>query len=181
MKIPSSTLSSRSYSLDALRPSGFGSGGGGHRFDDVWPISKANTILNIVPQGERHIIERMGEFHSCRQSGFFIAIPLIDQVKYVIDMRERAIPIAPQAAITKDNVSVDVSGNVYVQFVDPEKSAYGSSNPLYAVRQHAQSSMRAAIGEMELDEILHNRAHLNTLIKGSVQEAAMNWGLEVKR
>jgi regulator of protease activity HflC (stomatin/prohibitin superfamily) len=86
-----------------------------------------------------------------------------------------------QAAITRDNVSVEVSGNVYVQFVDAEKAAYGARNPLYAVVQHAQSAMRSAIGEMELDEILHNRAKLNTLIKGSVQEAAVAWGIAVRR
>ena len=47
--------------------------------------------------------------------------------------------------------------------------------------KHAQSAMRSAIGELELDEILHNRAGLNTLIKGSLQEAAVAWGLEVRR
>lgn len=65
--------------------------------------------------------------------------------------------------------------------MDPEKAAYGARNPLYAVMTHAQSAMRSAIGEMELDEILHNRAKLNTLIKGSIQEAAVNWGIEVRR
>lgn len=47
--------------------------------------------------------------------------------------------------------------------------------------QHSQSAMRSAIGELELDEILHNRARLNTIIKGSLQEAAVAWGLEVRR
>ena len=70
---------------------------------------------------------------------------------------------------------------MYVQFVDPVKAAYGAFNPLYSVRQHAQSAMRAAIGEMELDEILHGRARLNNFIKGAVQEAAVSWGIEVKR
>merc|ERR1719199_570006 len=46
---------------------------------------------------------------------------------------------------------------------------------------HAQSAMRSAIGELELDEILHNRAGLNTIIKGSLQEAAVAWGLEIRR
>ena len=86
-----------------------------------------------------------------------------------------------KSAITRDNVSVEVSGNVYVQFVDPERAAYGARNPLYAVVQHAQSAMRSDIGDMELDEILHNRAKLNTLIKGSVQEAAVAWGLAIRR
>ena len=96
-------------------------------------------------------------------------------------MREKALSITPQSAITKDNVSVKVSGNLYCQFVDAEKAAYGSKHPLYAVKQHAQSAMRAAIGELELDEILHARARLNSMIRNAVQEAAAAWGLEIKR
>jgi len=110
---------------------------------------------------------------------FIIYISLLSA--YVIDVRERAIDIPPQSAITRDNVSVEVSGNLFVRFVDAEKAAYGARNPLYSVMQHAQSAMRSAIGEMELDEILHGRARLNSLIKGSLQEAAVPWGLEVRR
>ena len=57
-------------------------------------------------------------------------------------MREKALSISPQAAITKDNVHVSVSGNLFCQFTDPQLAAYGSQNPIYAVRQHAQSAMR---------------------------------------
>ncbi len=146
-----------------------------------WPISKPNTILNIVPQGKLYIVERLGRLDTIQQSGFFFAIPFVDRIAYVVDTRERAIDIIPQSAITRDNVSVEVSGNLFVQFVDAEKAAYGARNPLYSVIQHAQSAMRSAIGEMELDEILHGRSRLNSLIKGSLQEAAVNWGMEVKR
>lgn len=96
-------------------------------------------------------------------------------------MREKALSITPQSAITKDNVSVKVSGNLYCQFVDAEKAAYGSKNPIYAVKQHAQSAMRAAIGELELDQILHARAKLNSMIREAVADAAAAWGLEIKR
>jgi regulator of protease activity HflC (stomatin/prohibitin superfamily) len=65
--------------------------------------------------------------------------------------------------------------------MDARKAAYGALNPLYSVTQHAQSAMRSAIGEMELDEILHGRAKLNSLIKGSLQEASEPWGLEIRR
>lgn len=148
---------------------------------DRWPRAKANTVLNVCPQGNKMVIERLGKFHSVQEGGWFFAIPFIDNIRFVIDMREKALSISPQSAITRDNVHVHVSGNLYCQFVDAEKVAYGSKNPLYAVKQHAQSSMRAAIGELELDEILHARAKLNTLIKGSVQESAAAWGLEIKR
>lgn len=73
--------------------------------------------------------------HSIEDSGWFLAIPLVDQIAYVIDVRERAIDIPPQSAITRDNVSVEVSGNLFVQFVDPERAAYGAFNPLYSVMQ----------------------------------------------
>lgn len=127
------------------------------------------------------VVERFGKLHAIHESGFFIAVPVIDRIAYVIDVRERAVDILPQAAITRDNVSVEVSGNLFVRVADPEKAAYGARNPLYAVMMHSQSAMRSAIGELELDEILHNRAGLNTLIKGSLQEAAVAWGLEVLR
>jgi len=146
-----------------------------------WPMTKPNTILNIVPQGKMYVVERFGKLHEIQPSGFFLAIPFLDEIAYIIDMRERAIDIPPQSAITRDNVTVDVSGNLFLAFVDPERAAYGARNPLYAVMQHAQSAMRSAIGEMELDEILHGRARLNTLIKGSVQESAVTWGLDIRR
>jgi len=158
---------------------GFGGGSGGGSWQ--WPITKTNTIFNIVPQGHKHIVERFGKLHSIQESGWFLAIPMVDQISYVIDVRERAMDIAPQAAITRDNVSVEVSGNLFIKFQDVHAAAYGALNPLYSVTQHAQSAMRSAIGEMELDEILHGRARLNALIKGALQEAAMPWGLEIRR
>ncbi|CAM9755663.1 unnamed protein product [Ectocarpus sp. 6 AP-2014] len=155
--------------------------GGGGDVDDPWPVSHPNSLVNVCPQGSRMVVERLGKLSSIERPGWFIAIPVIDKIAYRVDMRERNISITPQAAITKDNVSVEVSGNLYVQFEDPEKAAYGSANPLYAVRQHAQSSMRASIGELELDEILHARAQLNSMIKDTLQSAADAWGMEVKR
>lgn len=127
------------------------------------------------------VVERFGKLHAIHESGYFLAVPFVDSIAYVIDVRERAVDILPQAAITRDNVSVEVSGNLFVRVIDPERAAYGARNPLYAVMMHAQSAMRSAIGELELDEILHNRAGLNTLIKGTLQDAAMAWGLEVRR
>ncbi|KAG7374690.1 SPFH domain / Band 7 family protein [Nitzschia inconspicua] len=166
-----------SYVLDGWG-SGRGGGGGGTW---QWPVTKPNTIFNIVPQGHKYVVERFGKLHSVEDSGWFLAIPLVDQIAYVIDIRERAMDIPPQSAITRDNVSVEVSGNLFIKFQDPVAAAYGALNPLYSVTQHAQSAMRSAIGEMELDEILHGRARLNSLIKGSLQEAALPWGLEIRR
>lgn len=148
---------------------------------ETWPRSKANTILNVCQEGEKMVVERLGKMHTIHNGGWFISLPILDVIRFVIDTREKSLLIMPQACITKDNVAVQVSGNLYCQFTDPAKAAYGSKNPIYAVKQHAQSSMRAAIGEMELDQILRARAELNTIIRTSVQEAASAWGLEIKR
>ena len=150
-------------------------------FTDVWPQSSANTVLNVCPAGSCMVIERLGKFHRVQQPGLFLALPWVDRIAYVVDMREKAMEIEPQPAITKDNVSVDVSGNVFVKFFDPERAAYGSFNPLYAMRQNAQASMRAAIGRMELDEILHARAELNARVTEDLSEAAQPWGLDIMR
>ena len=119
--------------------------------DDLykWPKSKYNTVLNVCPEGTQMVIERFGQVHEIQRGGLFIAIPILDRISYVVDMREKALSISPQSCITKDNVHVQVSGTLYCQYVDAAKAAYGSKNPVYAVKQHAQSSMRAAIGENE--------------------------------
>ena len=147
------TASRRNYSLDRpnssfsplslFSPPRLGGGGGGGGNDSSpygqsleissWPITKTNTILNIVPQGKRMVVERFGKLHSIHESGYFFAIPLVDSIAYVIDVRERAVDILPQSAITRDNVSVEVSGNLFVRVSDPERAAYGSRNPLHAV------------------------------------------------
>jgi hypothetical protein len=102
---------------------------------EIWPRTHANTVLNICPKGEVMVVERLGELHKIQAGGYFFAIPVIDNIRFVIDMRERAINVDPQSCITKDNVHVQVSGNLYCQFVDPEKAAYGAKNPLYAVNE----------------------------------------------
>lgn len=146
-----------------------------------WPLTKANTVLNVCPQGNHMVIERLGKFSSIKDPGWFIAIPVLDKISYTVDTREKAIEIMPQPAITKDNVSLGVSGNLFVRFVDPYRAAYGSVNPLYAVTQSAQSAMRSSIGSLELDEILSARQHLNDKIRQDLQDAAEPWGLEISR
>lgn len=127
--VNSTSTRALSYVLDGLG----GRGGMGSSWQ--WPVTKNNTIFNIVPQGHKYVVERFGKLHSIQDSGYFFAIPFVDQIAYVIDIRERAMDIPPQAAITRDNVSVEVSGNLFVKFQDPQAAAYGALNPLYSVTQ----------------------------------------------
>ena len=142
---------------------------------------KFNTFFNVCPQQTRMVVERFGKFYFEQNSGYFFAIPFIDKIRYVIDMRELTVPVHPHSAITKDNVSVDLGGNVYIQFNDAYKAAYGAQKPIYAVIQHAQSAMRAIVGETTLDELFHNRNKINTYILQSLLKAIEPWGLTVHR
>lgn len=138
-----------------------------------WPITKTNTILNIVPQGKRMVVERFGKLQSIHESGYFLAVPFVDSIAYVIDVRERAVDILPQSAITRDNVSVEVSGNLFVRVVDPERAAYGARNPLYAVMMVSEKLLLHLIasflmGEDGLGNISLNSCKLRTLLNSTI-------------
>lgn len=145
-----------------------------------WPISKFNTILNILPQETTAVVERLGKFSSIK-SGLFFAIPFIDSIKYVIDKREQSIRIDPLHAITSDNISLMVSGNLFMKFDDAKKVCYASDHPIYNIKQFAISSMRNSIGNMELDEILKSRQQINKDVLLSLESASSTWGIHVTR
>jgi regulator of protease activity HflC (stomatin/prohibitin superfamily) len=135
---------------------------------DAYPPSKPNTVLNITPQGFRMVVERLGKFHSVQAPGLFVAIPLIDRITAVHDMREMCLQVSKQQATTKDNVRLalevflrkkkknkklmftKLKGNVYVQIVDVEKATYNIRRPLHAVLRHAEAAMRASVGLFDL-------------------------------
>ena len=143
--------------------------------------SKHNTIINICNQNEKIIIERFGKFLSVQNPGLFLAIPLIDKIKYVFDTRELTIPLSPQHSITQDNVSLELGGCIYVKFVDIKKAAYNISNPIYAVVQFSQAAMRAVVGKHNLDEIFNNRDKLNQYIVDTLRSSTESWGMEINR
>jgi len=134
-----------------------------------------------VPQGTVHVVERLGRFSGLRHPGFYLAVPFIDKISYVIDHRETTLRIQPAMCVTQDNVSVTLDGVVFLQIVDPYKAAYGALHPLLAVVQHAQSVMRTAIGQRTLDEAFHDRVKLNADIREGIESSAANWGVVVLR
>jgi len=146
-----------------------------------WPRDKANTILNVCPQGEEHVVERFGQLYDIRKAGLYFTLPLIDKIRYRVDMREKALAIDSQTCITKDNVSTQVSGVVYASFFNARLAAYGHYNPLFAVMQHAKSMMRATVGQVELDQLFHDRDYVNSKITNAICEASSKWGLTVLR
>jgi len=144
---------------------------------------RANTVINFLPQGYEYVVERMGKYAYTAQPGFTVLLPVIDQIRYVIDKRELCLRVDPQEATTADNVKIHLGGNLYVRFVDSYCAAYGAEKPVYAVVQLAQSIMRTAVGTYNLDKLFSERTGLNISIKTAMTgpEGISKWGCEVLR
>ncbi|KAF2108495.1 hypothetical protein BDV96DRAFT_504391 [Lophiotrema nucula] len=141
----------------------------------------ANTVIRFVPQQTAWIVERMGRFNRILEPGLAILIPFIDRIAYVKSLKESAIEIPSQSAITADNVTLELDGVLYTRVFDAYKASYGVEDADYAISQLAQTTMRSEIGQLSLDHVLKERANLNANITAAINEAAQDWGVTCLR
>jgi regulator of protease activity HflC (stomatin/prohibitin superfamily) len=141
----------------------------------------ANTIVKFVPQQTAWIVERMGRFSRVLEPGLAVLVPVIDRIAYVKSLKENAMEIPSQSAITADNVTLELDGVLYTRVFDPYKASYGVEDADYAISQLAQTTMRSEIGQLTLDHVLKERAALNTNITQAINEAAADWGVRCLR
>lgn len=140
-----------------------------------------NTVIRFVPQQTAWVVERMGKFHRILPPGLAILFPLIDKIQYVQSLKENAIEIPSQSAITSDNVTLEMDGVLYIKVIDAYKASYGVENAEYAISQLAQTTMRSEIGQLTLDHVLKERQNLNSNITRAINEAAESWGIQCLR
>ncbi|KAJ1943895.1 Stomatin [Kickxella alabastrina] len=141
----------------------------------------ANTIVKFVPQQEAWVVERMGRFSRILEPGLAILIPFLDRISYTQSLKEVAVEIPTQSAITMDNVTLELDGVLYYRVVDPYKASYGVANAEFSVMQLAQTTMRAEIGQMTLDTTLAERNALNHNIVQAINSASESWGIACLR
>lgn len=139
------------------------------------------TTIRIVPQRSVYIVERFGKYHNTLLAGFHIIIPFVDRIAYRHTLKEQVIDVAAQICITKDNISVEVDGVLYLQVMDAAKASYGIDNYKFAAIQLAQTTMRSIIGRMDLDRTFEERETINSIIVEAVDKASDPWGIKVTR
>ena len=139
------------------------------------------SAIKIVPQQEAWIMERLGKFDSVLPPGMTIIIPIIQRIAYKHTLKEQAIDVHAQTAISNDNVTLAIDGVLYVKILDPKAASYGISDPYHAVTQLAQTAMRSEIGKLKLDKTFEERESLNHSIVTTMNQAAVNWGIQCMR
>ena len=135
----------------------------------------------VVKQQTSAIIERFGKFNKSIEAGLNFLVPFIDVVAYDRSLKEQAVDVPGQSAITRDNISLIVDGVLYFRVLDPYKASYGVDDYVFAVIQLSQTTMRSEIGKMELDKTFEERDSLNTNIVAAINDAAAPWGVQVLR
>lgn len=137
--------------------------------------------IKFVPQNRAFIVERFGKYQSTREAGINFLVPFIDRVAADRSLKEQAVDVPEQSAITRDNISLAVDGVLYFRVLDPKKATYGVEDYVFAVTQLAQTTMRSEIGKIELDKTFEERDMLNANIVSSINEASSPWGIQVLR
>ena len=139
------------------------------------------SCINIVPQANAYVVERLGAYQGTWDVGIHFKMPIIDKVAKKVPLKEQVVDFAPQPVITKDNVTMRIDTVVFYQITDPKLFSYGVENPIIAIENLTATTLRNIIGDMGLDETLTSRETINTKMRASLDMATDPWGIKVNR
>jgi len=140
-----------------------------------------SKTLQVVPQQNAFVVERLGKYSRTLQAGFHILVPFVENVAYRHSLKEQALDVAEQICITRDNVQVGVDAVLYMQVLDPHLASYGITNYGFAISQLAQTTLRSEIGKIELDRTFEARGTINANVVSELDKASAAWGVKVMR
>ncbi len=136
--------------------------------------------VNIVPQGEEWIVERLGKFSRTLTPGLNIIVPYIESIRQRVSTRDIILDIPQQEVITKDNAVIHTNAITFIRVTKPADAIYGVENFKLAIQNLVMTTLRSILGEMSLDEALSNREHIKTKLKDSIIDDVADWGVTVK-
>lgn len=136
------------------------------------------SAVKIVREYERVVVFRLGHLHGARGPGLVLIIPLIERTRWV-NLQVDTADIPAQDLITKDNVTVRVEAAVFFRVVDPIKAVIAIRDYQHGVLRIAQTTLRATLGQHELDDLLANQVAINDLLKQMIDAGTEPWGVNV--
>lgn len=134
--------------------------------------------LRIVQQYQRVVVLRFGVYAGTRGPGIVVLVPLVERA-ITVDIRERFLDIPAQTAITQDNAPIAIDFLVYYRMTDPRKSVLEVDNVVSAAINIATTTLRAVIGDIDLDSVLSKRDQINETLRIKLDEITERWGLKV--
>lgn len=135
--------------------------------------------IKQINEYQREVIFTLGRFSGIKMPGWRIVLPIFQSITK-IDIRTKAVDVPDQEAITKDNIPVRINAVIYYRVHDAEKAVLEVENFFWAMSQMAQTTMRNAIGEVTLDELLQNRDKISNNIETIIDKASDPWGITVE-
>ena len=139
------------------------------------------TNIHVVQQSRAFVVERLGAYHTTWGVGPHVKLPIVDRVAKRVSLKEQVVDFAPQPVITKDNVTMQIDTVIYFQIIDPKLYTYGVEHPMSAIENLTATTLRNIIGDLELDQSLTSRDHINTQMRAILDEATDPWGIKVNR
>ena len=137
--------------------------------------------VRIIPQARAGVVERFGRYSRTLSPGLTIVVPFVDRVRPLLDLREQVVSFEPQPVITEDNLVVNIDTVLYFQVTDPKAATYEIANYIQGIEQLTVTTLRNVIGGIALEKTLTSRDHINTQLRGVLDEATGKWGIRVNR
>ncbi len=147
----------------------------------IFVLVVLGSCVTIVPQANAFIVERLGAYGATWETGLHFRIPLVEKIANKVTLKERVSDFPPQPVITKDNVTMQIDTVIYFQVTDPKQFTYGVVHPMGAIENLTATTLRNIIGDMELEQTLTSRDHINTTMRSVLDEATDPWGIKINR
>ena len=135
--------------------------------------------IRQINEYQRGVMFTLGKYTGTKMPGWRLVVPVFQSMRKV-DIRTKAVDVPDQEAITKDNVSIQINAVIYYKVTAADKSIIEVENFYYAISQLAQTTMRNAVGEVSLDDLLKNRDEIANRIQDIVDKASDPWGIKVE-
>lgn len=136
--------------------------------------------IRILREYERGVVFRLGRLSGAKGPGLILLIPIIDKMVKV-SLRVVTMDVPEQDIITRDNVTVRVNAVVYFRVLDPVKAVVAVEDFLYATSMISQTTLRAVLGQADLDTLLSERDKLNDQLQKIIDEDTEPWGIKVTK